>query len=153
MAEGPLDALDLVRREAVESAKRRLAEARAELSQHEALFHEASAARARCDEALQSERGQFGEARSVARLRLVEERLRGLTQELSAAVERQKRALAACSAQRARVEELRVALTEAERDRRALGQVLDLRREAQHKQRERDEEEQTEDALRSRPRS
>ena len=152
MAEGPLDALSLVRREAVESAQHRLAEARAERSQHESLFHEASAERARCEQALQSERGQFGEARSVGRLRLVEERLRGLTQELAAAQARQKRALSACAAQRSRVEQLTAALAEAERSRRALGQLLDLRREALNKQREKSEEEQAEDAMRGRPR-
>lgn len=150
MTEGSLDALELLRREAVEIARRALAEARAELSQHEALYNEVSATRARCDEALQSERGQLGEARSVARMRLVEERLRGLTQELASSVARQKRAHEACRGLRERVDQLSTALTEAERNRRALGQVLELRRDAALKRRERSEEEQSEDAFRGR---
>jgi flagellar biosynthesis chaperone FliJ len=150
VAEGSLDALETLRREAVEAARRRLAEARAELSQHEALYNEVSATRARCEQALQSERGQFGEARSVSRMRLVEERLRGLTQELTSALGRQKRAHEACIALRERVELLGVALLEAERNRRALGQVLELRRDVALKRRERTEEEQSEDAFRGR---
>jgi chromosome segregation ATPase len=148
--ESPLDKLEALRREAVEARRRALAEARAELSQHEALYNETCAACTRCEEALQSERGQFGEARSIGRLRLVEERLRGLQQELAGARTRKQRAEVACAAQRQRVEQLVGSLAEAERERRAVGQVLELRREQANKQRERREEEQSEDALRGR---
>jgi chromosome segregation ATPase len=145
-----LEKLEALRREAVELRRRTLAEARAELSQYEALFNEACAACARCEEALQSERSQFGEARSVARLRLVEERLRGLSQELASARARKERAQTWCASKRKHVEQLVAALAEAERDRRAVGQVLELRRDQANKQRERSEEEQSEDAFRGR---
>lgn len=145
-----LDRLETLRREAVESARRQLAEVRAELSQYEALYHEACATCARCEELLQSEQGQFGEARSVTRLRLVEERLRGLEQELASARGRKQRAYEACATLRGRVEQHQAALLEAERGRRAVGQVLELRREQTLKRLERSEEEQSEDAFRGR---
>ena len=152
MTDSSLDRLEALRREAVETARRQLAEARAELSQYEALYNETCAACARCEEALQSERAQFGEARSVARLRLVEERLRGLDQELAGARARKQRAYASCAALRQRLDALVAALAEAERGRRAVGQVLELRREQAQKRRELSEEEQSEDAFRGRSR-
>ena len=91
-------------------------------------YNETCAACARCEEALQSERAQFGEARNVARLRLVEERLRGLDQELAGARARKQRAYASCAAVRQRLDLLVAALAEAERGRRAVGQVLELLR-------------------------
>ena len=152
MTDAPLDKLETLRRDAVEAARRQLAEARAELSQYEALSNEASSLCARAEQALQSERGQFGDARSVTQLRWVEERVRGLDQELEQARARRQRAQAACIAARAQVERLSSALIEAERARRAVGKVLETRREQGERARERSEEEQSEDAWRGRRR-
>jgi hypothetical protein len=148
VTDAPLDRLETLRREAVETAQRQLAEARAELSQREALYNEASAMCARAEESLQSERGQFGEARSVAKLRWAEERLRGLEQELGQARARRQRTLQGCAVAREQVERLRAALLEAERARRAVRTLLEARREQADRARERGEEEQAEDAWR-----
>ncbi|HEX6243080.1 MAG TPA: hypothetical protein VFZ61_19335, partial [Polyangiales bacterium] len=150
VTDATLDTLEALRREAVESARRQLAEGRAELSQYEALYNEASSVCARAEQSLQSERSQFGDARSVARLRWVEERVRGLEHEVVTARTRRQRALQACAAAREQVERLRGALFEAERARLAVGKVLETRRELAERARERGEEEQAEDAWRGR---
>lgn len=150
MEDGPLSALELLRRDAVESARSRLAELRAELAQHEARFTEASAARQRCEEALQGERAHFGEASSVQRLRLVEGALHGLTQELKQAGARLSVAEQACRRARARIGEAEQVLIAAEAGRRALGLLLSTRRGVAERRREREAEDQADDLFRGR---
>lgn len=150
MEDGPLSALELVRRDAVEHAHSRLLEARAELVQHEARFTEASAGRLRCEEALQSERAHFGEAGSVQRMRLVEGALRGLTHELKLAKARQATAEQACRRARARVVDAEQALIAAEAGRRALSSLLSTRRGVAERRREREEEDCADELFRSR---
>lgn len=151
MTNASLDRLEALRREAVEHARRQLAEARADLSQREALYNEASALCTRAEESLQSERGQFGDARSVARLRLVEERMRGLDQEVAQARARRQRAHQACVVAREQVERLSAALIGLERARRAVGRALEAHRQHEARVRERGEEEDAEDAWRGGP--
>ena len=150
MEEGPLSALELLRRDALEGARCRLAEARAELAQHEARFTEASAARHRCEEALQSERAHFGEASSVQRLRLVEGALRGLTHELTQARARLSAVEQACRAARAHVGDAEHALVAAEVGRRAVSGLLSTRRGVAERRREREDEDQADDLFRGR---
>lgn len=150
MEEGPLSALELLRRDAVESARSRLAEARAELAQQETRFTEASAARQRCQEALQGERAHFGEAGSVQRLRLIEGVLRGLTQELKQTGVRLSAAEQACRLARERVGEAEQALIAAEAGRRAASALLSTRRGVAERRREREAEDQADDLFRGR---
>jgi chromosome segregation ATPase len=148
--DGPLAALELLRRDAVESARSHLAEARAELAQQEARFTEASAARQRCEEALQGERAHFGEAGSVQRLRLVEGALRGLTHELTRAEARLATLAQACRRARAQVAEAEEGLITAEVGRRALSGVLSTHRGVAARRREREDEDHADDLFRGR---
>ena len=149
---GPLSALELLRRDAVEGAQQRLSALRAELAQHEARCSDASAARLRCEEALQCERAHFSAASSVQRLRLAEDALRALTQELRVAEVRLAGALQACERCRARVSAAEQELIAAEVDRRAVATVASTRRGVVEKRREREDEDQADDLFRSRPR-
>jgi hypothetical protein len=149
---GPLNALEALRREAVDAAQRKLAEARAELAQRESLFTEASVARQRCEEALQGERAHFSEARSVRSMRLVEERLAGLTHELTLAEGRLGAAEQASRRAHVRVREAEQELVQAELGRRSVSNVLSTRRSVADKRRERDEEDAAEDLFRARRR-
>jgi flagellar biosynthesis chaperone FliJ len=148
--EGPLPALELLRRDAVEAARAQLAELRAQLAQQEARFTEASAARQRCEEALQGERAHFGDAGSVQRLRLVEGALRALTHELRQAQARVSAAEQACRQARAQVAEAEQALIAAEVGRRALSGLLSTRRAVAERRREREAEDQADELFQGR---
>jgi hypothetical protein len=148
--EGPLPALELLRRDAVEAARARLAETRAQLAQQEGRFTEASAARQRCEEALQGERAHFGEAGSVQRLRLVEGALRALTQELRQAQAQVSAAEQACRQARAQVAEAEQVLIAAEVGRRALSGLLSTRRGVADRRREREAEDHADELFQSR---
>jgi flagellar biosynthesis chaperone FliJ len=147
-----LSALETLRRDAVEAAQRQLAEARAELAHHESRFTEASAARLRCEEALQGQRAHFSEARSVQHLRLAESALHGLTHELRLAETRLGAAEQACHQSRARVRDAERGLIEAEVGRRAVSKLLTTRRGVADKRREREDEDQADDLFRGRHR-
>lgn len=152
MSDAPLIALESLRDDSASNAKRELAEARAHLAQRESLANEAHAARFRCEETLQSERALFGEAHNARLLRLSEERIRGLVLELKGAQERQLTAQHDCREARERVLAAERALLEAESRRRAVLSVLDGRRVAAGKLRERAEEDDADDSFRSRRR-
>jgi hypothetical protein len=147
---GSLPALEILRREQVEAAQRRLAEARALLAQRESLCKEACAARRRCEEALQAQRAQFNEAQSVWQLQRCEESARGLTQELSTAEARLRAAEAACSAAREVLSGAEQALRAAELSRRAISKLLSTRRGALEQRREREAEDLADDLFRAR---
>ena len=150
--QGPLSALETVRRDAVVVAQRRLAEVCEELSEHEARLAEASAVRLRCAAARLAQRAQFSEAGSVQRLRLTEGALRGLTHALSLSDARLATAEQAVHRARAKVREAEQGLLNAEVSRRAISTLLSTRRVVAEKRRERDEEDQAEDVFRSRHR-
>lgn len=150
MSDAPLIALEALRHESASAARRLLAEARADLAQRESLANEAHAARFRCEETLQSERALFGMAHDARRLRLSEERIRGLVLELKGADTRLVQAQEACHEARERVLGAERALLEAETGRRAVVSVLGARREAADKRRERGEEDDVEDLFRAR---
>ena len=152
VSDAPLIALGALRHDTASQARRLLAEARADLAQRESLANETHAARFRCEESLQSERALFGEANNVRLLRLREERIRGLVLELACAESRMRVAQAGCSEARERVHAAERALLTAESGRRAVVSVLGTRREAADKRRERGEEDDADDAYRSRPR-
>lgn len=152
MSDKPLYALEARRQTVSDQAQRLLAEARAELAQRESLANEAHAARFRCEESLQSERALFGETHNARLLRLREERIRGLVLELKSAEQRLAVALSVCHDARERVRLAERGLLEAETGRRAVVSVLDARRAAADKERERNAEEEAEDAFRTRPR-
>lgn len=150
VADAALTVLESVRAEASRAAQLALAEARAQLAQHEALVHEASLARARCDEELQSERSQLVGLRSALQLRRIEERLRGLTLELKAAGTRLSQAQARCTEARGRVEVALQQLIDAESGRRAVAHVLGERKLEAEKRLEQREEDDASDAWQAR---
>lgn len=147
---GPLETLETLRQQTVEAQKRQLAEARALLSQQSALWTELNAQRVRCEESLQSERELFADARSVRQLRMHEERLRTLGHELGQISVKLRQVDEATQRARARVTSCSAALLEAERERRAVSQVLDARSAAERKRREQADEDESEDVFRSR---
>jgi flagellar biosynthesis chaperone FliJ len=149
---GPLETLETLRHQTVEAQKRQLAEARAELSQHAALWTELNAQRLRCEESLQSERELFADARSVRQLRLHEERLRMLTHELRQVGLRLRQVDEATNRARERVSCCSAALLDAERERRAVSQVVEARSLAALKRREQADEDESDDVFRSRSR-
>lgn len=150
MTDGALTVLESVRAQAAQAAQLVLAEARAALAQHEAQLLEASLARGRCDEELQSERSQLLGARTALQLRRIEERLRGLTMELRAATARLSQAQAQCTQARARVEQALSELIAAESGRRAVAHVLHERKVHSEKRLELREEDDASDAWQAR---
>lgn len=130
----------------MQAAQRRLAEANAVLSQTQARLQDAVAEQGRRELSLQGARLTFAAARTVSGLRRAEELVRGVEQELATLAERVGRLRAACAQARAVLSHQTQQLAEAERGRRAVGQVLEVRREAADKRRERGDEEQAEDA-------
>ncbi len=146
----PLSTLEALRRESVESLARRLRAARDE---HEARAEALAAVQAVCaghEQELRRARAAFAEANSVRTLQALERRVEGLAGQLALSRERELRAQRGLAEASGDLDALRQALLAAERDRRAASEVLEERRRSQLRVNDQREEEEAEEAYRSR---
>lgn len=152
MARGlrPLATLEALRRESVESLARRLQAAR---SEHEARAEALAAAQAACrahELELRSARADFAATHSVRALQVLERRVEALVGQLDRSRERERRAERGLAEANSDLDALRQAVLVAERDRRAASEVLEERRRSQLRLSNQREEEEAEEAYRSR---
>ena len=146
----PLSTLEALRRESVENLARRLRIAR---SEHASRAEALAAAQAVCaghEQELRSARAAFAEAQNVRTLQLLERRVEALASQLARSRERECRAQSALAEASGDLDALRQALLAAERDRRAASEMLEGRRRSQLRVNEQREEEEAEEAYRSR---